>query len=72
MDYAVPMAVLKFKQGFGRLVRNRSDRGSVLILDNRVVQKSYGKRFIRSLPECDQIVGTREEVFDRLKVFFSR
>jgi ATP-dependent DNA helicase DinG len=71
MDYAVPMAVLKFKQGFGRLVRNRTDKGSVLILDNRVVQKNYGIRFLRSLPECDQIVGSREEVFDKLKNFFT-
>jgi len=70
MDYAVPLAVLKFKQGFGRLIRRKSDRGCVVIFDNRVIQKSYGKRFIRSLPECKIAQGTREQVFDELKRFF--
>ncbi len=71
MEYAVPLAVLKFKQGFGRLIRRRTDRGSVIIFDNRVVQKSYGKRFINSLPKCRTVVGAREEVFTELKRFFS-
>ena len=70
-EYAVPLAVLKFKQGFGRLIRRKTDRGSVIIFDNRVVQKSYGKRFIRSLPECQTAIGTREQVFTELKRFFS-
>ena len=71
VDYAVPLAVLKFKQGFGRLIRRKTDRGSVIIYDNRVVQKSYGKRFIRSLPECRTTIGPREQVFSDLKIFFS-
>lgn len=72
MDYAVPLAVLKFKQGFGRLIRRKTDRGSVLIFDNRVVQKSYGRRFMNSLPACYTKVGPKEEVFDELKNFFMR
>lgn len=70
MQYAVPLAVLKFKQGFGRLIRRKTDRGSVIIFDNRVIQKSYGKKFINSLPKCRTVVGTREEVFAELKMFF--
>ena len=70
MEYAVPLAVLKFKQGFGRLIRRQTDRGSVIIFDNRVIQKSYGKKFINSLPKCRTVVGPRDEVFAELKMFF--
>lgn len=51
-DYQLPDAVLKFRQGFGRLIRSKSDRGVVVILDPRVVRKHYGRRFLASLPEC--------------------
>lgn len=70
MDYAVPIAVLKFKQGFGRLIRRKTDRGSVIILDNRVVSKSYGKRFLRSLPACHNVIGSKDEIYTELKKFF--
>lgn len=70
MEYAVPLAVLKFKQGFGRLIRRQTDRGCVIIFDNRVIQKSYGKKFIHSLPKCRTVVGPRDEVFAELKAFF--
>lgn len=50
--YQLPEAVLKFRQGFGRLIRSRSDRGIVVILDPRVVRKPYGRRFLKSLPPC--------------------
>jgi ATP-dependent DNA helicase DinG len=69
MEYAVPLAVLKFKQGFGRLIRRKTDRGSVILFDNRVIQKSYGKKFINSLPKCRMIIGPRENVFAELKMF---
>jgi ATP-dependent DNA helicase DinG len=51
-DFAVPDAILRFRQGFGRLIRTRSDRGVVAIFDSRVVHKSYGMTFMESLPEC--------------------
>jgi ATP-dependent DNA helicase DinG len=51
-DYQLPEAVLKLKQGFGRLVRTKTDRGIVVILDPRVRTKAYGKLFIESLPDC--------------------
>jgi ATP-dependent DNA helicase DinG len=51
-EYQLPEAVLKLKQGFGRLIRSRSDRGRVVILDPRIHTKSYGRLFLDSLPDC--------------------
>jgi len=51
-EHAVPEAALRFRQGFGRLIRARTDRGSFIVLDRRVISKGYGERFIRALPEC--------------------
>jgi DNA polymerase-3 subunit epsilon/ATP-dependent DNA helicase DinG len=51
-EYAIPEAVLRFRQGFGRLIRTQSDRGVVVVLDKRVLTKSYGPVFLNSLPEC--------------------
>jgi ATP-dependent DNA helicase DinG len=51
VDYQLPEAVLRFKQGFGRLIRSRADRGRVVVLDRRIVTKPYGRRFIESLPD---------------------
>ena len=55
-DYALPEAVLKFRQGFGRLIRSRNDRGIVVVLDNRVVRTNYGKAFLDSIPRCERQV----------------
>lgn len=51
-DYQLPVAILKFKQGFGRLIRTRTDSGLVVVLDPRVHSKSYGRQFIGALPKC--------------------
>ncbi len=51
-EYSLPEAVLKFRQGVGRLIRNKTDTGIITILDSRVATKSYGRIFIRSLPTC--------------------
>jgi predicted DnaQ family exonuclease/DinG family helicase len=51
-QYAVPETILRFRQGFGRLIRSKTDRGVVVILDKRVLTKSYGPSFLNSLPEC--------------------
>ena len=55
MDYSVPEAIIKMKQGFGRLIRSKTDRGVVVILDSRVKTKRYGRLFLEALPECRQI-----------------
>jgi ATP-dependent DNA helicase DinG len=52
MEYQVPMAVISLKQGFGRLIRNRQDRGVLVLLDNRVLRRHYGRMFLSSLPAC--------------------
>jgi DNA polymerase-3 subunit epsilon/ATP-dependent DNA helicase DinG len=51
-QYAVPQAILRFKQGFGRLIRSQTDRGVVVVLDGRILTKSYGAAFLNSLPTC--------------------
>ena len=51
-DYQLPSAIIKFKQGFGRLIRSKSDTGIVVILDSRVVNKSYGAQFLTAIPKC--------------------
>jgi len=52
MDYQIPEAVLKFKQGFGRLIRSRTDRGRVVVLDKRIKTRPYGQLFLHALPQC--------------------
>ena len=52
MEYSVPEAIIKLKQGFGRLIRSRTDRGIVVILDSRVKTKRYGRMFLNALPPC--------------------
>jgi ATP-dependent DNA helicase DinG len=56
-QYSLPEAILRFRQGFGRLIRTQSDRGIVVVLDKRVLTKRYGKVFIESLPTCTMQVG---------------
>lgn len=56
-QYSLPEAVIKFKQGFGRLIRSTQDRGSVVVLDSRIVTKGYGRRFIAALPSLPVKMG---------------
>ena len=56
-QFAVPQAVLRFRQGFGRLIRNTQDRGVVLVMDRRILSKSYGRAFLNSLPDCTLKIG---------------
>ncbi len=51
-EYSLPQAVMKFKQGFGRLIRTKLDRGIVVVLDPRILTRGYGKNFLQALPEC--------------------
>lgn len=60
-DYQLPEAILKLKQGFGRLIRTKQDTGMVVILDPRVRTKPYGKLFLASLPNCRQVIEAAEK-----------
>ncbi|MCE5230141.1 helicase [bacterium] len=66
----VPQAVIRFRQGFGRLIRHRGDRGVVLICDRRVNTRSYGRMFLRSLPTRNIHCADRAEVLDSMRTFF--
>jgi DNA polymerase-3 subunit epsilon/ATP-dependent DNA helicase DinG len=61
-EYSLPEAILRFRQGFGRLIRTQSDRGVVAIFDRRIMTKSYGRIFIDSLPTCTTKVGPTSEL----------
>ena len=57
-DYQLPEAIIKFKQGFGRLIRSKSDTGIVVVLDPRIKTKAYGRIFLDSLPDTQVVHET--------------
>ncbi|HKV75764.1 MAG TPA: helicase C-terminal domain-containing protein [Gemmatimonadales bacterium] len=70
--YLLPHAALKLKQGFGRLIRTATDVGVVLLLDPRVLRKSYGRLVLEGLPPAEQVTGTWARVRTRCEDFFAR
>jgi ATP-dependent DNA helicase DinG len=68
--YMLPLAALRLKQGFGRLIRSRDDRGAVILLDDRIVRKRYGRYLRDSLPDVSLVKGPWEEVAGRLRRFY--
>ncbi|MFH1143342.1 MAG: helicase C-terminal domain-containing protein [Candidatus Eisenbacteria bacterium] len=68
--YALPEALLRFRQGFGRLIRRESDRGVCVILDPRIITARYGEAFRRLLPGEPSIAGSAEELVARAKEWF--
>ena len=71
IDYTVPQAVIRFRQGFGRLIRSRSDRGVVLILDSRLVRRGYGRLFLASLPEMPVATLPSRQLLEVMADFFT-
>lgn len=71
-EYTLPSAIVKFKQGFGRLIRHVNDRGCVVCLDTRLINKSYGKLFIDSLPRCQESFTTSDELFEQMQNFYRK
>lgn len=69
-DYYLPEAVIKFRQGFGRLIRTKSDRGIVVITDPRIVTKNYGAIFRRSIPATTHSVSDINELLEKVRSFF--
>ena len=70
LNYSVPEAILKFRQGFGRLIRNRTDRGAVVVLDSRVLSTRYGRAFLEALPVGHRTFNTREEMIGAIAAWF--
>ena len=62
MQYSLPEAILRFRQGFGRLIRRRTDRGVCVVLDSRILSKRYGVAFLRALPPCATMTIERDEL----------
>lgn len=71
MELSVPKAVIKFKQGFGRLIRRTTDRGVVAVLDRRVIAKRYGTHFLQSLPPTTQRIGSRRDLPEYAKAWLA-
>lgn len=71
-EHALPQAVIKLKQGFGRLIRSRTDRGAVVLLDSRVVRKAYGRTFLESLPPARRLIADGPTVWGEVESFFAR
>ncbi len=69
-SYMLPHAAIRLKQGFGRLIRSRSDHGAVLVLDPRLVKKSYGRYLVESLPPAPLVTGRWNEVREALCAFY--
>ncbi|MDA0313102.1 MAG: DEAD/DEAH box helicase [Gemmatimonadetes bacterium] len=70
-DFMLPHAALRLKQGFGRLIRSRTDRGAVLVLDDRLVTKRYGRYLRDSLPDAPFVKGAWTDVRRHLEAFYS-
>ncbi len=70
-ELSLPDAVMRLRQGFGRLMRRHDDRGVVLILDSRIVSKQYGAVFLESLPQTGRVISRAADVLSAVKVFFS-
>ena len=68
--YQVPLAALRLKQGFGRLVRSREDRGAVILLDSRIVTRRYGRALRAALPPAPMVRGSWAEVRRRIAEFY--
>ena len=71
MDYSVPEAIIKFRQGFGRLIRHKEDFGAVIVCDNRLSRMKYGTHFLESLPVEAKIFRDKSELLSGLNEWFS-
>lgn len=70
-DYMLPNAILRFRQGFGRLIRREQDYGAVLLLDSRLWQKRYGSAFLESLPHCTTISPALSNLREEIELWLS-
>lgn len=69
-EYSIPRAVLKYKQGIGRLIRSKKDKGILLVLDSRIFSKAYGKNFIQAASPADSQYLSPKEILEKIHHFF--
>lgn len=69
MDLSIPEAIIKYRQGIGRLIRRSDDRGAVVVLDRRIYEKRYGSFFIAGMPECKKIYSPLKELCTTISNF---
>ena len=69
MELSVPDAVIKFRQGIGRLIRRSDDKGVVVVLDRRIIEKTYGSIFMASMPECKKMYEPLSDICKKINTF---
>jgi ATP-dependent DNA helicase DinG len=72
LEYMVPHATLRLKQGFGRLIRTATDRGAVVLCDSRIISKRYGRSMLSALPPAARLVAPWDELRPQLARFYGR
>lgn len=70
LEFSVPNAIVKFKQGFGRLIRKKNDRGCIVCLDSRIKTQTYGKLFLNSLPNCQKHFVDSKSMHETMNAFY--
>lgn len=71
MEYSLPSAILRFRQGFGRLIRDQRDRGVVAVLDRRIFSKRYGRLFVDALPQCTKVKAEADSVASEARTWLA-
>ncbi|AQS59112.1 helicase C-terminal domain-containing protein [Desulforamulus ferrireducens] len=71
-EYQLPQAIIKFKQGFGRLIRDSQDKGVVVVLDSRLLEKRYGVKIFNSLPVREHFRGNWQEIVEKVKLWLAK
>ena len=69
MELSLPEAIIKFRQGIGRLIRRSDDKGAVIVLDRRICEKRYGSNFIASMPACKKLYEPMSEIINKINSF---
>jgi len=70
-QYALPEAIIRFRQGFGRLIRSPEEKGAFIILDRRIETKSYGKDFLDAIPQVPKKQVSIETMVDTLETWYN-
>ncbi|MGM9928180.1 MAG: ATP-dependent DNA helicase DinG [Bacillus sp. (in: firmicutes)] len=71
-SYSLPEAIMRFRQGFGRLIRTKEDKGVCIVCDKRIISTSYGGDFLRSIPKVDVIPVISSEIHDKIKTWLPK